>query len=213
MADLFSKLKKGSILMWDVDQDQDLPKRKEIIRLLGIQNFAYYKSDGHHRSYIKSLARLKKCLSPDIRDAKHSYWMQIPTSHFLFTAHEIKSNSWLASKYFGKCLGSYFVDSASLQNLDELLRRFDRARNIVDDVKSWVQKVESHKLEITKHGIEDAVIENFQVSSLAALVDGYGEQAVEQATQKLQQWHQLHYWNNEITQEPSGALQEAVIAE
>ena len=31
--------------------------------------------------------------------------------------------------------------------------------------------------------------------------------------QKLQQWHQLHYWNNEITQEPSGALQEAVVAE
>ena len=213
MADLFSKIKKGSILMWDVDQDQDLPKRKEIIRLLGIENFAYYKSDGHHRSYIKPLARLKKCLSTDISEAKHGYWMQIPTSHFLFTAHEIKSNSWLASKYFGKCLGSYFVDSASLQNLDDLLRRFDRTRNIVDDVKSWVQKVESHKQEITKYGIEDAVIENFQVSSLAALVDGYGEQAVEQAKQKLQQWHQLHYWNNEITQEPSGALQEAVVGE
>ena len=56
------------------------------------------------------------------------------------------------------------------------------------------------------------MIENFQVSSLAALVDGYGEQAVEQAKQKLLQWHQLHYWNNEITQEPSGALLEAVVA-
>ena len=100
-----------------------------------------------------------------------------------------------------------------MQNLDELLRRFDRARNIVDDVKSWVPKVESHKLEITKHSIEDAVIKNFKVSSLAALVDGYGEQAVEQAKQKLQQWHQLHYWNNEITQEPSATLQEAVVAE
>ena len=34
MNDLFEKIPKGSILLWNVEEDKDLPKKKEMVRLL-----------------------------------------------------------------------------------------------------------------------------------------------------------------------------------
>ena len=52
MSDLFARISQGSILLWNVQSDAELPKRKEMIRLLGTESFTYYKHDGHHKEYI-----------------------------------------------------------------------------------------------------------------------------------------------------------------
>ena len=75
MSDLFEKISKGTILLWNVQSEAELPKRKEMIRLLGTDSFTYYKSDGHHREYIRLLARLKDSLNPIAEEEDwHSYW-------------------------------------------------------------------------------------------------------------------------------------------
>lgn len=61
--DLFARISKGSILLWNVEDEKELPKRKELIRLLGTEDFTYYKTNGHHRDYIRTLARLKDSLT------------------------------------------------------------------------------------------------------------------------------------------------------
>ncbi len=47
--DLFARIPKGSILLWNVEDEKELPKRKELIRLLDTEDFTYYKTNGHHR--------------------------------------------------------------------------------------------------------------------------------------------------------------------
>ena len=90
MSDLFEKINKGSILLWNVEDEKELPKRKETIRLLGTEEFTYYKSHGHHREHVKTLARLKSCLDNSIPEKHRGFWSYIPTSHFLFTEKEIE---------------------------------------------------------------------------------------------------------------------------
>ena len=194
--DLFARIPKGSILLWNVEDEKDLPKRKELIRLLSTEDFTYYKTNGHHRDYIRSLARLKDSLSPNQKEERRGYWSQVTTSHFLFTAQEIEINPFFLLKYSTQCLGSYFVNNDDLKNLNSLLRTYDQVRSITDEINNWPQRIERHKDEIKRDSIDDSVIENFDVQRLIDLTDGYGKQAIDHAMSKLLAWHDQHHWKS-----------------
>ena len=194
--DLFVRIPKGSILLWNVEDEKDLPKRKELIRLLGTEDFTYYKTNGHHRDYIRSLARLKDSLSPNQKEERRGYWSQVTTSHFLFTAQEIEINPFFLLKYSTQCLGSYFVNNDDLKNLNSLLRTYDQVRSITDEINNWPQRIERHKDEIKRDSIDDIVIEKFEIQRLIDLTDGYGKQAIDHAMSKLLAWHDQHHWKS-----------------
>lgn len=194
MSDLFSKISKGSILLWNVKDESSLPKRKEMIRLLGAEEFIYYKSHGHHKEYIRSLARLIHCLNPDPTQERRSYWPRTEISHFLFAEQEIQLNSLFALKYSNQCLGSYFVSKQDLRDLDELLRAHDQVSRFIDEINDWPSRIENHKEEIRDHGIHDKVIENFNISRLTDVTRDYGKQAIDHAVSKLSDWRAEHFW-------------------
>lgn len=194
--DLFEKIPKGSMLLWNVDDEKALPNRKEMIRLLGTEDFSYYKSNGHHRDYVRTLARLKYCLRPEGADRKQGYWALVPTSHFLFAKNEIGLNSFFILKYSTQCLGSYFVDKSDLKDLNRLLDEYGQVRRIADEIKNWPGTIDRHMKLIKHDSIKDSVIENFPISRLTQIIDGYGEQAVASAIAKLQAWHEQHFWKS-----------------
>jgi hypothetical protein len=105
MSDLFDNIPKGSLLLWCVESEADLPKRKELIRLLGVDNFTYYKSDGHHRRYIHLLGRVMDCLYPTTDERRRGYMRHRYMSHFLFTAQRIEINSFFSTEIFKPMLG------------------------------------------------------------------------------------------------------------
>ena len=211
MNDLFEKIPKGSILLWNVEEDKDLPKKREMVRLLGTEDFTYYKTHGHHRNYIRSLARLKDCLSPTSTEEHRGYWAQTPTSHFLFTEQEIESNSFFVLKYSTQCLGSYYVDGSDIKNLDLLLRAYDQVRSFADEVNRWPERIERHKEEIKRDCIQDSVIENFQIQRLTALTHGYGKQAIDDVMSKLEDWHHQHYWKSKKSKKTAEAPQDDAV--
>ena len=211
MNDLFEKIPKGSILLWNVEEDKDLPKKNEMSRLLGIEDFTYYKTRGHHQNYIRSLARLKDFLAEDLIQDHRGYWSEVDTSHFLFTAQEIESNSFFILKYSTKCLGSYFVDKGDIDNLNQLLRRSEQVRRIAIEIQDWPNRIERHKEEIKRDGIEDSFIKNFQVQRVTEITSGYGKQAIDHARSKLQEWHDLHYWKNKKSKQTVNAQQDDAV--
>ena len=210
--DLFARIPKGSILLWNVEDEKELPKRKELIRLLGTEDFTYYKTNGHHRDYIRTLARLKDSLTSKQKEERRGYWSQITTSHFLFTAQEIEINPFFLLKYSTQCLGSYFVNTDDLKNLNLLLRTYDQVHSITDEINNWPQRIERHKDEIKRDSIDDSVIENFEIQRLIDLTYGYGKQAIDHAMSKLHDWHDQHHWRSHAPKHTVDEIQaEAVI--
>jgi hypothetical protein len=189
-----------------VEDEKQLPKRKELIRLLGTENFTYYKTNGHHRDYIRALARLKDSLLPHQKEERRGYWSQVSTSHFLFTAQEIEINPFFILKYSTHCLGSYFVDATDIKNLNSLLRAYDQVRSITDEITSWPQRIERHKEEIKRDSIDDSVIENFAIQDLIDLTNGYGRQAIDHAMSNLVAWHDQHYWKSQVISDSAEEL-------
>ena len=192
--DLFQKINRGSIMLWNVQDEKELPKRKEMIRLLGTDNFTYYKSHGHHRDYVRILAKLCLYLSSNALEKDTGYWAQMEMSHFLFTEKEIESNSFFLLKYANKCYGSYYVDASDIKQLEKLTRAYERARSITDEVRNWSVRIQRHKDEIASDGIQDQFISEFSIPKFQSLMDGYGVQAINHARALLEDWHDQNYW-------------------
>jgi hypothetical protein len=199
LYDLFEKIKRGSIMLWNVEDEKELPKRKEMIRLLGTENFTYYKSHGHHRDYIRILAKQCLYLSASALEKDAGYWAQMEMSHFLFTEKEIESNSFFLLKYANKCYGTYYVDASNIKHLEKLTRAYEQVRSITDEVRNWSSRIQEHKDEIASDGIEDKFISEFQIAKFKSLMDGYGVQAIDHAKSLLEDWHDQHYWKSKTS--------------
>ena len=194
--DLFEKIKRGSIMLWNVEDEKELPKRKEIIRLLGTENFTYYKSHGHHRDYIRVLAKLSLYVSSTALEKQADYWAQMEMTHFLFTDKEIESNSFFLLKYANKCYGTYYVDASDIKQLEKLTRAYEQVRSITDEVRNWASRIQKHKDQIAHDGINDQFISEFEIAKFEGLMHGYGAQAIDQAKSFLEDWHDQHYWKS-----------------
>ncbi len=211
MNDLFEKIKRGSIMLWNVEDEKELPKRKEMIRLLGTENFTYYKSHGHHKDYIRILAKQCLYLSANALEKRAGYWAQMEISHFLFTEKEIESNSFFLLKYATKCYGTYYVDASDIKQLEKLTRAYEQVRGITDEVRNWASRIQQHKDEIARDGINDQFISEFEIAKFETLMYGYGAQAIEHAKSLLEDWHDQHYWKSKRSKKTLDAPQDDVV--
>ena len=121
-------------------------------------------------------------------------------SHFYFTAERIQANSFFVLKYSTKCSGSFYLEHNDFTDLAKLMRTYHHAWHMFDEVKKWSEKIEKHKEEIQASGIQDSVIEDFDVANLKAMTDGYGTQAIDRALSSLRDWHDQHYWFSQTSQ-------------
>jgi hypothetical protein len=209
MSDLFARISQGSILLWNVQSDAELPKRKEMIRLLGTESFTYYKHDGHHKEYIRLLARLMNCLDPNKKEEWQSYWPRTAMSHFLFTAEKIEINSFFLLKYSSQCLGAFHVSKRDLDSLADPLRHYDQVKRFTQEVNAWPTRIQNHKDEIKSGNILDTVIENFDLTKLKQITEGYGQQAKENALANLREWHSEFFWKSMGSPKDQITLKEA----
>jgi hypothetical protein len=196
MSNLFEKIKKGTIMIWDVKDQKELPKIREMGRLLGLKDFTYYKTDGHHSDYIRLILKMREARSAYALQEEWQYWPKTKTSHFLFTAEELESTSLFVLHYFSKCLGSYFVSDADLMELRELNRNYSQMRGIAEYINTWPGVISDNQRHLTAEGITDTVIQTFDTPALLKLIEGYGHEAIQSAVSKLDAWHQKHFWKS-----------------
>ena len=88
------------------------------------------------------------------------------------------------------------MDKSDLKDLNRLLDEYGQVRRIADEIKNWPVTIDRHMKLIKHDSIKDSVIENFPISRLTQIIDGYGEQAVASAIAKLQAWHEQHFWKS-----------------
>ena len=183
-------------MLWNVDDEKKLPKIKAMGRLLGVTNFKYYKTDGYHSNFIRTLLRMRAARSPDALKTRWSSWPSNPTSHFLFTPQELENNSFFQLTYMASCMGSYFVDEAAMEELSELNSHYDHVRSIADHVSIWPGVIANDQDRIKRDGITDTAVANFDTPGLLKLIDGYGHEAIRDVVSKLDAWHTKHFWKN-----------------
>lgn len=206
MSDLFDTIPQGSLMIWYVESEAELPKRKELMRLLGIDNFTYYKSDGHHRRYINLLGRVLDCLYPTTDESRRGYMRQKYMSHFLFTAQRIEINSFFQLKYSNQCLGAFHVKKKDFQDLELLLRRYEQATHWVHEIHRWPTLIQEHKDKLQSDGTKDAVIKHFDIHKLQQLTEGYGFEALNDSKTNLQAWHDQFFWKNRTVRQAEDTL-------
>jgi len=199
MSNLFEKIKKGTIVIWNVKDQKELPKIREMTRLLGLKDFTYYKTDGHHSDYIRLILKMRESRSSYASQEEWQYWPKTETSHFLFTAQELQTNSFFQLRYLTTCLGAYFVGDADLAELRDLNRDYSQMRSIADRISRWPSVIADNQDHLRTEGIADTAIQNFDTPGLLKLIDGYGHEGISNAVSKLDAWHDRHYWKSKAS--------------
>lgn len=206
MSDLFDNTPNGSLLLWFVESEADLPKRKELIRLLGVDNFIYYKTDGHHRRYIHLLCRVMDCLYPSTDERRRGYMRHKYMTHFLFTAQRIEINSIFLLKYSNQCLEGFHVSKKDFEHLDQLLRRYNQSVHWAQAIQDWPRLIQSHKDSLQLDAIDDTVIASLDIRKLMQLTEGYGLQAIDNTKANLQAWYDQFCWKNKTARQADETL-------
>jgi hypothetical protein len=142
------------------------------------------------------LAKLSLYVSSNALEKEAGYWAQMEMSHFLFTDKEIESNAFFLLKYANKCHGTYYVDASDIKQLETLTRAYEKVRSITDEVINWSARIQKHKDEIARDGINDQFISEFEITKFENLMHGYGAQAVAHARSLLEAWHDQHHWKS-----------------
>jgi hypothetical protein len=194
MYKLFTNIPKGSIMLWKIASEKELPQSKELFRLLKLKEFKYYKTNGHYRNYINSIAKLLYIIHNEAKAISLGYWDSEQTTDFLFTAKELENNDLFQLNYSESCLGSYYVEEDSIKELNNLLRKFYQAWSIREELKAWPEKIIEHQKIIKALDVSDSAIEQFDIPALILLSRGYGDQAYSTLLNYLKDWHNVHFW-------------------
>ena len=111
----------------------------------------------------------------------------------------IESNSFFLLKYANKCYGTYYVDASDIKQLETLTRAYEKVRSITDEVINWPSRIQKHKDEIARDGINDQFISEFEIPKFEKLMHGYGAQAIDHAKSLLEAWHDQHHWKSKTS--------------
>ena len=87
-------------------------------------------------------------------------------------------------------------DASDIKQLEKLNRAYEQVRSITDEVRNWSSRIQKHKDEIARDGINDQFISEFEIAKFQSLMHGYGAQAIDHAKSFLEDWHDQHYWKS-----------------
>jgi hypothetical protein len=194
MHNLFTNTPKGSIMLWNVKNPSDLPKKKELNRLLSTSDLSYFKSQGQFKNYTNTLAKLTLILANKNNKQYFGYFEVTPTTDLIFTPNELESNSFFKVKFSQTCLGSYYVGNTEMNDLNHLVKKFMEVSSIRETIKKWPLKILEHREHIKQLNLTDSSIDQFDMAALEALTLTYGDQACDAAIAQLQIWHDTYFW-------------------
>ena len=114
---------KATIILMRSHFDTELPKLKDLKKLLHIPDGKYYKSGGRNSYDINKLERLLAILM-EIR-GEEADWRKNSSSDYLVTVAEVHSNLFMTLKYTAQVIDGFNLSEAALNDLDKLTGNYD----------------------------------------------------------------------------------------
>jgi hypothetical protein len=119
MKEFLGPYGKSTIVLMQVQFESELPKLKDLKRLLNISDGIYYKASGRHS---RSVEKLTNCLTL-IAGGGQEESVTRPT-HYLVTQSDIYMNDLLLMKYAATIIAGFNLTEAAMKELAQLLQTY-----------------------------------------------------------------------------------------
>ena len=183
---------KATVILMTAHFDSELPKLKDLKKLLHIPDGRYYKSGGRNYASTNRLERLLGVLS-EIRGEERD-WQRHSSSDYLITVAEVHSNLFMTLKYSAQVIDGFNLTDACMDELEQLMSAYNGNCSMKGDVSNMWATLERNKDRAIKLGITDATILNPDIPSLQQILQGYGDAEYLKATSDLKNWYDTYRW-------------------
>ena len=190
--DSFGPHGKATVILMTAHFESELPKLKDLKKLLHIPDGRYYKSGGRNYAATNRLERLLGVLS-EIRGEERD-WQRHSSSDYLITVAEVHSNLFMTLKYSAQVIDGFNLTDACMDELEQLMSAYNGNCSMKGDVSNMWATLERNKDRAIKLGITDATILNPDIPGLQQILQGYGDAEYLKATSDLKNWYDTYRW-------------------
>ena len=183
---------KATVILMTAHFESELPKLKDLKKLLHIPDGRYYKSGGRNYASTHRLERLLGVLS-EIRGEERD-WQSHSSSDYLITVAEVHSNLFMTLKYSAQVIDGFNLTDACMDELEQLMSAYNGNCSMKGDVSNMWATLERNKDRAIKLGITDTTILNPDIPSLQQILQGYGDAEYLKATSDLKNWYDTYRW-------------------
>ena len=183
---------KATVILMTAHFESELPKLKDLKKLLHIPDGRYYKSGGRNYASTHRLERLLGVLS-QIRGEERD-WQRYSSSDYLITVAEVHSNLFMTLKYSAQVIDGFNLTDACMDELEQLMSAYNGNCSMKGDVSNMWATLERNKDRAIKLGITDATILNPDIPGLQQILQGYGDAEYLKATSDLKNWYDTYRW-------------------
>ena len=183
---------KATVILMTAHFESELPKLKDLKKLLHIPDGRYYKSGGRNYASTNRLERLLGVLS-EIRGEERD-WQRHSSSDYLITVAEVHSNLFMTLKYSAQVIDGFNLTDACMDELEQLMSAYNGNCSMKGDVSNMWATLERNKDRAIKLGITDPTILNPDIPGLQQILQGYGDAEYLKATSDLKNWYETYRW-------------------
>jgi hypothetical protein len=183
---------KATVILMTAHFESELPKLKDLKKLLHIPDGRYYKSGGRNYASTNRLERLLGVLS-QIRGEERD-WQRHSSSDYLITVAEVHSNLFMTLKYSAQVIDGFNLTDACMDELEQLMSAYNGNCSMKGDVSNMWATLERNKDRAIKLGITDTTILNPDIPGLQQILQGYGDAEYLKATSDLKNWYDTYRW-------------------
>ena len=183
---------KATVVLMNAHFETELPKLKDLKKILHIPDGRYYKSSGRNYHEVNKIHRLLNVLAELRGEDVHKF--KNHSSDYLITVAEVHSNLFMALKYSAQVVDGFNLTDQCMSELDKLLERYRSICSMQDDIKYMWRTLEDNKEIAEKHSATDKTILNPDIPALKVILHGYGDSHYAQVTQEIRDWYETYKW-------------------
>ena len=183
---------KATIVLMRSHFDSELPKLKDLKKLLNIPDGMYYKSGARHSNDINKLERILMILGAIRGEEKD--WRKTSSSDYLVTVAEVHSNLFITLKYTAQVIDGFNLTHAALASLDKLIANYASVCSMRSDITNLWDVLQRNSTKAAEKGFDGSTIVNPDMPSLQKVLAGYGDAAYAKVIQDIQDWYETHRW-------------------
>jgi hypothetical protein len=192
MSDFLGPHCKATVILMKAHFDSELPKLKDLKKLLHIPDGRYYKSGGRNYSSTQRLERLLNILS-EIRGEERD-WKRYSSSDYLITVAQVHSNLFMTLKYSAQVIDGFNLTDACMDELEGLMGAYSSICSMRRDIDNMWSTLESNKERAINFGIADTTLLQPDIPNLQSILQGYGDAEYLKATNELKDWYETYRW-------------------
>jgi hypothetical protein len=205
MSEFLGPHGKATVILMKAHFNTELPKLKDLKRILSIPDGRYYKSRGNFYNNIHRLTDLLGIIAR-IRKTEKTQ-SDFRSSDFLITVAEVNSNLFMSLQYDAAVIEGFNLTEENFDQLGRLIDNFYDIHSMINSVNYMAKTLEQQRETAVEKGFTDETLLMPDIASLNNMLDGYGDAQLAIIEKSILDWYEANKWK--VSASPKKAASDA----